>query len=306
MWILSGDVGGTKTLLSLCDSEKKVIQKKRYTTSSFKSLEEIITIFLGNKLRFDKACFGIAGPIKDGVCNLTNINWIIDLEKMKKEFNLNDLFLINDLEANAWGIQTLSDEDLFVLQRGAFSYGNQVVISAGTGLGLSGIVNNVPFPSEGGHSTFAPLNHEQSELFFFLKEKFDHVSCERVVSGMGIENIFSFFVDGKKMNSIIPRSAEAISKSIDHCLVCQKTIDLFLDLYGSFCGNAALHFLATRGVFIGGGIAPKLLNQMQNGKFMNAFTEKGRMKSLLSTIPVYVVLNEETALFGADLYARTH
>lgn len=320
--ILAGDIGGTKTELALFEDVKtrKIIKQEKFPSKDYKSLEEIIQKFIFSSSTLPtKACFGIAGPIENNTCHTTNLPWIIDGKKIETLLNISSVFLINDLEANAWGIPCLKENELYVLAEGDKNQkGNKALISAGTGLGEAGLYfdgkNHIPFPSEGGHCNFAPTNEEEVEIWRFLKEKYKHVSYERLLCGAGLFNIYKFFTEVKKEEEL-PELLEKFSTmdpaqciyeygSTEKCPICKKSIEIFISIYGSEAGNMALKFLALGGIYIGGGIAPKMLNELKKGPFLESFTHKGRFNKLLSNIRVQVILNPHTALLGAGNYVE--
>lgn len=304
---LAGDIGGTKTHLAFYDdSSDECIKEKKFPSKDYSDLSEIVKEFLSSDDKVDVACFGIAGPIKDGVCKATNLPWVIDAAKMSKNRGIAHVFLINDLEANAYGIKTLSDDELFVLNEGSpGAKGNQALISAGTGLGEVGIFfdgsEHTPFASEGGHADFSPRNEEEVKLLYFLQKKFGHVSYERVLSGPGLGNIYEYLAQKEMSPKEITK--HALNGTSPEAV---KTLEWFVSFYGSECANSALKFMALGGVYLGGGIAPKILPEIKKGGFMKAFTSKGRFEALLSGIPVRIVLNENTALLGAKYFAKKH
>ena len=318
---LAGDIGGTKTHLALYEKKNTnyiPIKQKKFPSGSYLSLEKILKEFLSSSEKIEKACFGVAGPVHQGRCETPNLAWIIDEKILKKELKTQKVALINDLVANAYGIRTLSEKDFFVLNEGtAGTEGNQTIVSAGTGLGEVGLFfdgqNHSPFASEGGHCDFFVRNKEEANLFFYLQKKYgDHVSLERVLSGPGLENIYEYlittysqeqvFLEKTKEKSLAQIVSEkGLSKE---CFFCEKALDLFTSFYGAEAGNSVLKFYALGGLFLGGGIAPKILEKLKTSIFMKAFTAKGRMGSLLSTISVKVILNEETALLGSSYYAK--
>lgn len=320
--ILAGDVGGTKSVLALFEDVKsrKIIKEERFSSKESQSLEEIIQKFLSSgSFPVKHACFGIAGPIENNKCQATNLPWVIDGEHLKNLIKVPFVSLINDLEANAWGIPCLSKDELCTLSPGTGAkIGNRALISAGTGLGEAGMFfdgkNYHPFPSEGGHCNFAPTDEEEVEIWRYLKAKFGQASYERVLSGAGVENIYRFWVDIKKekeLEEVRERilkedPAKVIYESgiSNKCPICVKTIYRFISIYGSETSNVALKFLALGGVYIGGGIAPKMLESIKNGPFMESFLNKGRLNKLLSTMRVQVILNPKTALIGAANYAE--
>jgi glucokinase len=315
--ILVGDIGGTNTRLALFEKGKMAGKELKYPSQKYKNLEAIIDEFLRGA-KVTAASFGVAGPIRDGKCKITNLSWIIDSSNIAKTLKIKSVYLINDLEANAHGIKKLKKDELFCLQKGKALEGHQGLISAGTGLGEAGLFwdgkRHRPFPSEGGHSDFAPRDAKEVELLFHLQKKFGHVSYERVLSGPGIHTLFDFLIESGKEK--LSPAVKTAFKSQDPTRVisefackekdpaCIHAIDWFISLYGAEAGNIALKFLTLGGLYIGGGIAPKLIERMKKGSFITSFTDKGRFKGLLETIPIYVILNDLTALLGAAAYAE--
>jgi glucokinase len=316
--ILAGDVGGTNTRLGLFQLERnrpKQVTIQMFRSREHTSLEEIVEKFIEtNPHPITAACIGIAGPIKDGICQTPNLPWIAKSRNVAEVLGLHQVELINDLEANAHGISTLSKNDLVVLHSGkAGSSGNAGLISAGTGLGEAGLhwVGNYyqPFASEGGHVDFAPRNKMELELLTYLLKVYGHVSYERVLSGPGLENIYRFLVDTGRFKE--PKwlrdemrkhdPSALISKLALECrsAICERAQEIFVSIYGAEAGNLALKLLATGGIFLGGGIAPKILPKLKEPRFLQAFWSKGRMSDLLKTVPVRVITNDKTALLGA-------
>ena len=244
--------------------------------------------------------------------------WVINGEKLAKEFGIPNVFLLNDLEANAYGINVLREEEFFSLQKGHIRRGNRALIAAGTGLGESGIFwdgnEHTPFASEGGHASFAPTDEEDIDLWHYLREKYGHVSYERVLSGPGLHNLYRFYVEakgGKPKREVVERmEQEDAAKVISECAlaktcpVCERALERFVIHYASEAGNLALKMLAIGGLYIGGGIAPKILPVLEEGLFSDHFSKKGRFAGLLSSLPVAVILNQDTALFGAIYYGQ--
>lgn len=318
--ILAGDVGGTKVVLALFEdvTSRKKLKIQKFASKDFENFQDIVKTFLPNDLKVDCACFGIAGPIQKNTCHATNLPWVIDGKKMEKTLDIPNVRLINDLEANAWGVFSLSDEEFYILNPGVQKKGNRALISAGTGLGEAGFYydgkNHFPFASEGGHAGFAPEDEEEVKLWRYFKKKFGHASFERFLSGHGIEQIYRFLVENEgavELQEVQERMrtedpAQVISESAleKKCPLCIKTLDRFVSIYGGEAGNLALKFLALGGLYVGGGIAPKILEILKNGNFMRSFVNKGRFKSLLSEIEVKVILNPETALLGAARFAK--
>ncbi|MCI0382175.1 MAG: glucokinase [Chlamydiae bacterium] len=316
--ILAGDIGGTNARLAFFENDKIVVEKV-YKSSNYESLGEIAIDFLSSHdVKIHSACFGVAGPVKNGECKATNLPWKIDEKTLKKQLGIKNVWLINDLEANGYGIEELEEEEFLVLNPGKRAKGNGAIISAGTGLGEAGIFWDGerfhPFATEGGHSSFAPENQIEIELLSFLMQKYGHVSYERILSGNGLEQIYRFLTQVKKeeknqeverafAKGIAPHLITEFSKK-KSCPTCVKSSRIFSEIYGSEAGNLALKMFAISGVYIGGGIAPKMQEVLMQSQFMKRFVDKGRFQSFLQEIPVKIILNESTALLGAASYAR--
>ncbi len=323
--ILAGDIGGTSTRLALCEKDGakfEIIAEDKFSSAKFGGLSAIIESFLRDKsVSIERACFGIPGPVTGEVIKLANLPWTVDANEIENLLQIKTIGLINDLEANAYGLSELSKEDFTILNEGVTNpTGNAAIIAAGTGLGEAGLHFEEemktlrPFASEGGHADFAPRNDLEIELLRFLLTKFGRVSVERVVSGQGIQNIYGFLRDTKREDEPVwlkdeiaenGDAAAVISQNgiAGKSAICEKTLDIFVSNYGAEAGNLALKMLATGGVFLGGGIAPKVLPKLLSGEFIESFCAKGRMRELLEKIPVRVVLNDEAALLGAAHYA---
>lgn len=315
--ILAGDIGGTNTRLGLFEIRRgrfHPLSEKTYPSKNYKGLENILADFLRERRVIAAACFGIAGPVTEKVIVATNLPWWVDIQSLQKVLSLKKVEVINDLVANAYGVSVLKKKDFETLNAGRPKKGNQALISAGTGLGEAILFwdgkQHVPSPSEGGHAEFGPRNHLEMELFNYLSERFDHVSYERVLSGEGLYHIYQFLKDSKKygpepswlsekMKEEDP--AEVISETarLRKTRLCVKALDLFASIYGAAAGNLALQVMAVGGVYLGGGIAPKIIWKLKNGTFMKAFKDKGRLSRIVTQIPVRVILNERTALLGA-------
>jgi glucokinase len=322
--ILAGDIGGTKTYLALFDENNNRLEKireTRFENRNFSDLNSVIEEFLKDENEKPRiACLGVAGPIEDGNCNLTNLDWRVETRLLEKQFD--KAYLINDLVAMACAVPYLIDKDVAVLQSGLqLKEGRISVVAAGTGLGQAFLVPTgsekyYAVDSEGGHADFAPRNKLEAELLFFLQKKFTRVSVERVVSGPGVIHIFEFFKEqfylGVSEDWQKGLQNEELVTEIIRCAVekkseiCEKTLSLFVELYGALAGNLALQFLTKGGVYLGGGIVPRILPLLEQGSFMQAFLEKGRFKRFLTEIPVKVILNDRSALLGAAQYAFTH
>jgi len=315
--ILAGDVGGTKIHLGLFDAETRELTPKRdqiFATRDCASLEDTIGRFLDDTTRITAACFGVPGPIIEGVARPVNIEWEIDQAKVSVKLGGVPVRLLNDLETMAWGTLHVGPEELVTLQAGAGArVANRVVIAAGTGLGEAGMVRDVEswrtVATEGGHADFAPRGGEQIELLNYLVKRFEHVSVERVLSGPGLRNIYDFVMarGGHKE----PEWLSARMRDTDHSAVisetgldgsfapCAEALRIFVEIYGAEAGNLALKYLAIGGVYVGGGIAPKILPALQGKEFVRAFIDKGRLQPTMEQMPVHVCLTEDTALRGA-------
>lgn len=323
--ILAGDVGGTKVHLALYEfakGELTHVRDEKFPAREYAGLEVIAQRFLsesGNP-EVTAACFGVPGPVRNGRLRLTNLPWVLDSKELSSNLEIPHLFLINDLEANGYGIPELHDDQIFVLSAGdPSSVGNRGLVSAGTGLGQAILVWNgkmhIPMASEGGHCDFAPRNEVEIELLRYLQRQLKgRVSFERVVSGIGLKNIYAFLRDEKGMeepawlkermqhedpNAVIGELGEDGTNEL-----CAKTLDIFVSAYGAEAGNLALKVLSTGGLYLGGGIAPKILKKMQDGAFIKAFTDKGRLSELLIHMPVRIILESRAALMGAAAYAE--
>ena len=320
--VLAGDVGGTKTRLGLFDvkgGRLKPLVEETFPSREHTSLDEIVRQFVSkHKSRARRACFGVAGPVRRERCETTNLAWVVDARQLAEGLGIETVTLINDLEANAYGISVLERKDFAVINGGAKdAEGNGAVIAAGTGLGEAGLywdgARHRPFACEGGHADFAPHNELEVELFRYLQGKFGHVSWERVLSGPGLQNIYEFLRDtgqGDEPKSIAQEMVEGNPAAVisqaalaGSCELCVKALDLFVSLYGAEAGNLALKVMATGGVYIGGGIAPKIEHKLTDGIFLKAFVDKGRFKPFIDNIPVCIILNEKTALLGTAIHA---
>ena len=308
--ILAGDIGGTKVNLALFDGKIRVVEK-RYESRNFSGIEEILDDFLKvNDTKLERACFGVAGQVIEGNCTLTNLSWQIETTQLRKNLEMDAVWLINDLAATAYAIPFLGSEAFAIIQTGTpVNEARISVVSAGTGLGQAFLVPEkngkyIILDSEGGHCDFAPRNELESELLFFLQKKYSRVSIECVLSGPGLLDIYKFFITKHAEPEAIDFPATIVERAIAKtCLVCEKTVELFISLYGALAGNLALQYLSKGGIYLGGGIAPKILPLLQEGVFMQAFFAKGRFENYLSEIPVKVVMDESAPLLGAAQYA---
>jgi len=322
MQVLAGDIGGTSTRLAYFDAacEKlTLIAEGRFPSQKFGSLEEIVKRFNGEQgLNSERACFGIAGPVRNGTVRTPNLPWSVNAEDLSRASGIPEVRLINDLEAHVYGIDLLGPEDFEVLSEGLPNpNGTIALVSAGTGLGEAvaywdGAAHR-PHPSEGGHADFAPRTEIEAELLLYLRDAHGRVSAERVLSGPGLRNIYRFLRDVRRFpespaiaeEMLADDPAAVITRAAlsGDCPLCRQVLDLFISLYGAEAGNVALRYLATGGIYLGGGIAPKIIERLKGPGFMLAFTSKGRLSPLLEAIPVQVILNEQSALLGAGRFA---
>lgn len=316
--VLAGDVGGTKTDLALYRvlgaNELHLEREASLPSRDFDDLGSLVRRFLdegGEKPQ--AAAFGIAGPVLDGEVRVTNLPWHVSTRALARELGVAQLRLLNDLEATAYGALFLGPDELHVLNPGIRRPGHRAVIAAGTGLGQALLLWDGqrfrPSATEGGHAAFAPRNEREMALLRFLLERFEHVSWERIVSGLGLVHIFEYLdqVEGLPVSTAVrdrlaredPGSVVGEAGLSGDCEACVQAVDLFVSLYGAQAGNLALTILSVGGVYIGGGIVTKLLPKVTAGGFLEAFCDVGRFRSLLADMPVEVVLNPKAALLGA-------
>jgi glucokinase len=318
MIILAGDIGGTKVHLGLYRADGAELTRLNdhiYTTQDFPSLEVVLRDFVKDCEEVGVACLGVPGPVIDGLANATNIAWEIRVQSVSATLRGALTRIVNDLEATAFGMLHLTPSEIVELHKGEQRRhpANLAIIAAGTGLGEAGLVaghaewNTVA--TEGGHCDFAPRGVEQMALLQFLEGEFGHVSFERVLSGPGLHNIYRFLLqqlsdpepEWLKRKMATGDASAVISETAlaDQDPRCVRALDLFVRIYGAEAANLALKFLAFGGVYIGGGIAPKILPFLRRDGFMQAFMNKGRLNSMLEKMPVRVSLNEDAALLGA-------
>lgn len=325
--ILAGDVGGTKVHLALYSFQGGTLRKLRdqkFPAVDYASLDVVVQEFLKDDPDAHKqivaACFGCPGPVRGGRLKLTNLPWTLDIRELALSLGIEHIFLINDLEANGYGIPELQPQSIFTLHPGdASAVGHRGLVSAGTGLGEALLIwdgkHHLPIPSEGGHCDFAARDDREIRLLQHLQRTLrGRVSFERVVSGIGIKNVYAYLRDEERMdepawlrerlenedpNAVIGGCAEDGSSPI-----CFETMQLFAAAYGAEAGNVALKVLAVGGIYLGGGIAPKILKTLQHGAFSEAFLDKGRMRPLLEAMPVRVILDDTCALLGAAAFAE--
>ena len=318
---IAGDIGGTKTRLAVIEVNGKQVRIERetaYPSRDYLLFEELLGEFLADTDSPSYAAFGIAGPVRGRVVQTTNLPWHIDANSLQQQFGFAQCTLLNDLEATAYGLPALGVDDLLTLQSGIpNTSGNAAVIAAGTGLGEAGLYwdgqHHRPFATEGGHASFSPGNDLEMALLRHLQKQHLHISWERVVSGTGLLSLHEFLclyrhVAAPEWLVAEMHSGDAAAAIANAALsgrneICVETLDWFVRLYGAEAGNLALKVMSRGGLYLGGGIAPKILPLLQSGAFLDAFLNKGRMRPLLETMPVKVILNDRAALFGAALRA---
>ena len=300
---LAGDIGGTKTLLR-CVDDGAVVETVRYESGAYGSFDELLRDFLGRiGGSVDAACLAVAGPVVHGRAQVTNLGWVMEEEALARAFSIPRVALINDFTAVALGVPLVGEEERVSLQQGERDRQAPVaILGAGTGLGEAFLtwhagVHHV-IPTEGGHQDFAPQDEEQTRLFLYLHARYGHVSWERLVSGMGLVNIFTF-LGGEEIEAA---EIAALANAGDPR--ARRTAEIFVDLYGAEAGNMALRVLARGGVFLAGGIAAKNISWFTDGRFIEAFVRKGRFRRFNETIPVDVIVNQEVGLLGAADLAR--
>jgi glucokinase len=353
--LLAGDVGGTKTLLGLFTARPdrpSAIDVGEFTTLDHSGLEPMIESFLESRdvepRHIEAASFGVAGAVTDQVARLTNVPWLVEGESIKERLGFRRSYVLNDLEAMAYGVTVLEPDELSMLQRGVpHPKGNAAVIAAGTGLGEAMLLNVngqfIPGPSEGGHADFAPRTAREIDLLRELMRIYGRVSVEAILSGPGLVNVYQFThqsfgtdpgvvpvyhfshqlpgADRTRMQgSVLPsRLCEAVGRVSDpaelparisraamerRCAQCAEALDIFVSVYGAESGNIALRTVATAGVYVGGGIAPKILPALESGIFLDAFRAKEPMADFVATIPIAVILNPDAGLLGAAVHAQ--
>ena len=319
--LLAGDLGGTKTALALFDPAalQTPLLARTYVSRNYSGLAEIIADYLREyPAPITAACLGVAGPVSEGRrCETINLPWVVEADRLSDRIPLGKAMLINDLEAVAWSLQLLQPDDLHTIHPGRQIPGSRAVIAAGTGLGEAGVWygrHYHPFASEGGHADFSPQSYEEDALLGFLRNKYKHVSWERVLSGPGIENIFEFLVNTYRVKptDAVLEQMQTTSKAAvitaaalnQTCPACLRTMEMFVSLYGAEAGNLALKLMSVGGVYIGGGIAPKILPLLHSNKFHQAFIHKGRLTSVLQEVPVHVIMINHAPLLGAAFVAH--
>jgi glucokinase len=320
--ILAGDIGATRTRLAAFQTEGNRLQcvvEKIYMSQQYAGLSEILPQFIrGEGIPVHGACFGVAGPVRSGRSKISNLPWTIDSRELSKQLKLHSVGLLNDLEAYAYGIDALESKDFITLSEGSEdAEGNRAVISARTGLGVAGLYwdgfRHHPFACEGGHADFAPRDELQMELLAYLQKKYGRISCERILSGPGIRNIYEFLRDAHKAEEPAwlrerINAAQDVPALISQLAmegkapICDQTLTIFVSVFGAETGNCALRYMTTGGIYIGGSIAAKIVSRMKDPVFMQSFLDKGRMETLLKDMPVKIILNDDCGLIGAARY----
>jgi glucokinase len=321
--ILAGDIGATNTRLGLFRRDHNAlvpVTVQIFKSRQYSGLDSVVEEFLPDSTGLEGACFGVAGPVFDGKASITNLHWNVDRKLLLARFR-SQVSLINDVEATGFGIGSLLPADLLPLNVGVPLNGSPAaLIAAGTGLGeailLPAGTTRVPFPTESGHADFAPTTPLQCEFLQHVWQRFHHVSWDRVLSGPGLLMIYEFLRDTNKglertdvadhMRAGDPSSVIAETALKRGCELCVAALDLFVSLFGAEAGNLALRTLARGGIYLCGGIAPKIRHKLADGTFMTAFVDKGRMREFLESIPVHIVLNDQTALLGAATLAMSN
>lgn len=320
--LLAGDIGGTKTTLAIFSPEKgprESLAEETFPSKKFPSLESIAKLFLDKlDLKVDQACFGVAGPVIDGRVEVTNLPWVIDAEEVRQALDLSSVRLLNDLAAIANGVPFLEPDELHTLKAGKTDPDGAIaVIAPGTGLGEAFLTwdgeHYQPQASEGSHVDFAPRNSHEIQLLRYLWDHFEHVSYELVCSGLGIPNIYAYYKDSGRTEEpawLSEQLAEAddptpiiVNAALEEkSELCTRTLHTFISILGAEAGNLMLKVMATGGVYLGGGIPPRILSALEQGHFLEAFHHKGRFSDMLMNVPVHVILNSDLALFGAACY----
>ncbi|WP_368030041.1 glucokinase [Arcobacter sp. s6] len=321
--ILAGDIGGTKTNLALYKYENDALEiqsQHQFTSQKYESFSDVIQEFISayNIQNIEAVCLGIAGPIINGVCKTTNLPWVIDTKELQKVCNTSKVRLLNDLEATAYGMLYLNEDEFVNINPNAkITQANKAVIAAGTGLGEAILFydgqNYHPIGSEGGHCDFAPLDSLQDELLVWMRKRYPaHVSIERLVSGIGIYTIYEFLKERnykeesemmKEISKAEDKNAMVTQGALKNDSLCLETMKVFVEIYAAEAGNLALKSLSLGGIYIGGGIAPKILPFLTDGNFLKAFASKGRFKETLMNMQIKISLNQNTALLGAVHFA---
>jgi len=319
--ILAGDIGGTNARLAYFQAQNgslRLLSERVFPSGQYHEFGDIVRKFLEEShARPEVACFGIAGPVRNGRVETSNLPWVVEQSRLAKQIHLPATLVINDVEANAWGIAALGSGDLLALNRVAAAVGNQAVIAPGTGLGEAGLIWNGSrhqvFPSEGGHADFAPQDDLQVELLRYLARRYGHVSFERIVSGPGLVNVYEFLREKGSADEPAGFAAQLADRDAAAAIstaalkgenpLAERALDVWISIYGAEAGNLALKTMAAGGVFLGGGISPKILPKLRGPRFLQAFLDKGRLRPLMESIAVQVIINDKAGLLGAARFA---
>lgn len=308
MKILSGDIGGTKTLLRISEVEHgtcELVAQQRFESNQYESFEQLLAEFVNKTAHKDieNVCIGVAGPVSGHTASVTNLPWQIHSDALIQHFGFHKVRLVNDFQAVGYGLNGLPQSGFLQLQSGQPQpQANQAIIGAGTGLGEAMLVwqNGVyeVLPSEGGHVDFAPTSDLQIELLQFMRHQFPVVSYELLCSGPGLERIYAFIIRDASQKPL--PASEVTSAAVAGDDYATQALDLFMAIYGAQAGNLALTTMALGGLYVAGGIAPRISEQLQRGPFLENFKRKSKMQSLLENIPVSVVLDPQVGLLGAE------
>lgn len=321
-FIVAGDVGGTKTNLSICHVTENGISEmvaRSYSSGDFTAFLHMLQEFINNHpYTIKRIALGVAGPVIDGKADLTNLGWILDSDELKRELHIEHIILLNDLEATAYGLASLEKDELIEIYPGVKpAKGNMAIISPGTGLGEAGLYNDGkclhPFPTEGGHCDFSPRTTLDKELHSFLENKYGIVSWEKLISGPAIPDIYEFLLSSGKheekefvrveMNEQDPSAVISKTAMKDLCPLCVETMKHFVRYLARECSNLVLKMKATGGLFIGGGIPTKILPLIQVPEFIEHYLNGDRMEHLLEQVPIRIIMEQEAPMYGAALYA---
>jgi glucokinase len=319
--VLAGDIGGTKTRLALVEvsgTQATITNEREFVSADYATFDALLAEFMATAGEIHSAAFGVAGPVHNDTVQTTNLPWRIEADTLRTRFGFANCHLLNDLEATAYGLPALQADDVFTLHAGKPDvHGNRAIIAAGTGLGEAGLFwdghTHRPYATEGGHASFAPRDALELDFAQTLRERFGHVSWERVVSGMGIPDLYDFLLArqgattpdwlAQAMQSEGKAAAISNAAMAERDALSTETMQRFVSLYGAEAGNLALKTMCSGGLYVGGGIAPKIMPLLESGAFLDAFFDKGRMRPLLEAMPVRIILNDRAALYGPALFA---